>query len=112
MKWYVAKLVFRICNVDKPQFDEHLRLIQAYSFEEAFLKSRLIGISEEDSFLTSSNETLRWEFVNVADLHPIAQLSDGVELYSCIREQDERECTSYIRAIHQRAYEMQVSEMA
>ena len=112
MKWFVAKLIFRICNVGRPQFDEHLRLISAMNAEEALLKSRLIGISEEDSFLNENNETVKWEFVNVADLRPLDKLKDGAELYSCIREHDEHECISYVRSVHQRAYEMQISEIS
>ena len=37
MNWYIAKIVFRICNEGSQhlQFDEHIRLIAADNFDEA-----------------------------------------------------------------------------
>jgi len=108
MKWYVAKLVFKICNGGRPQFDEHLRLIEASNFEEAFLKARMLGLREEVSFLTDSHQPVRWEFVNVPDLYPISCLADGIELHSNIREEDQAE--AYVRSVHQKAVNIQLRE--
>jgi hypothetical protein len=105
MNWYIAKVVFRINHIGKPQFDEHLRLIAARNYEEAFKKARLLGISEEDSFLDNRLHPVRWEFVNIADLYPIDQLTDGIELHSSIRE--EEEAAPYIRSIHQKAVDIE-----
>jgi hypothetical protein len=107
MNWYVAKIIFRICceGSQRPQFDEHIRLIAADNFEEAFLKARMLGISEEDAFLNDKNRTVKWEFINVADLYPISDLKDGSEIYSAITEKEE--AGNYIRNVHQRAIFMQ-----
>lgn len=110
MNWFVAKIIFRICNqgAQKPQFDEHIRLIAAGDFDEAFLKARILGISEEDAFLNNHNEQVKWEFINVAELYPINDLKDGSEIYSMITEKEE--ASNYIQAIHQRAISMQTQK--
>lgn len=104
MNWYISKIVFRISaenTLHKPQFDEQLRLIAAESEEEAFMKARTIGLSEEDSFLNDKQNTVKWEFINVSEIVPIKKLEDGMELYSHIHETDEAK--SYIHCIHQKA---------
>jgi hypothetical protein len=110
MNWYIAKIVFKITTerAARPQFDEHLRLVSARNFEEAFLKARMLGIKEEDSFLNEDNETVKWEFINVSELHPISELRDGSELHSQIHETEE--ASSYINLVHQRAVIMQTLE--
>lgn len=107
MNWYIAKLVFQIItSADRPaaQFDEHVRLIQATSYEQAFRKAKLLGIQEEDSVLTAGQEGATWEFVNIAELYPLKDLADGAELYSRIHETTEGK--SYIRGVHRRAAEL------
>lgn len=109
MNWYIAKIVFKISNgreQSKAQFDEHLRLIQANSFEEAILKSRILGISEEDHFLNDHHQPVKWEFVNVAELLPLNEIKDGVEVYSQIHEIEEAK--SYINGVHQKAASLQL----
>ena len=106
MNWYLSKIVFRISASERPQFDEHLRLVQATSFEEAFLKARLIGISEEDSFMNVSNKPVKWEFVNVSEIIPLEELKDGVEVYSKIYEPEEAK--AYIHYVHQKAATLQL----
>jgi Domain of unknown function (DUF4288) len=107
MKWYLSKIVFKICASEHPQFDEHLRLVEANSFEEALLKARIIGISEEDSFINDRMQPVKWEFVNVSDLIPLNELKDGVELYSQIHEPEES--SSYIHYVHQKAAALQLN---
>lgn len=104
MKWYISKIVFRISAENTnhlPQFDEQLRLISAASEEEAFFKARAIGIKEEDAFLDDRNNTVKWEFINVAEVLPLVKLEDGMEIYSRIHET--HEAKSYIQCIHQKA---------
>jgi len=104
MNWYISKIVFRISadnTQQKPQFDEQLRLIAADSAEEAFLKARVIGIGEEDSFLNNKKNTVRWEFINVSEIVPLKKLEDGMEIYSQIHETEE--ARSYIHCVHQKA---------
>jgi Domain of unknown function (DUF4288) len=106
MSWYIAKIIFKISCGAKPQFDEHIKLVSAKNFEEAFLKARMLGLGEEDSFLNDKNKQVKWEFVNVADLYPLNDLKDGVELYSHIHEEDE--ANIYIHNVHQKAAFMQL----
>jgi hypothetical protein len=108
MSWYIAKIIFKISSGAKPQFDEHLRLIKAENFEEAFLKARILGLQEEETFLNDKLKTVKWEFINVSDLYPLTDLKDGIELYSHIHE--EEEASHYIHNVHQKAAFMQLRE--
>lgn len=104
MKWYIAKIVFSISAENtshKPQFDEQLRLIAADTEEAAFLKARIIGLAEEDSFLNDRNNVVKWEFINVSEIIPLQKLEDGIEIYSHIHETEE--ARSYIHCVHQKA---------
>jgi hypothetical protein len=104
MNWYISKIVFKISAENThhtPQFDEQLRLIAADSEEQAFLKARTIGISEEDSFLNDKKNKVKWEFINVAEIVPLKNLEDGMEIYSQIHETEVAK--SYIHCIHQKA---------
>lgn len=109
MNWYIAKIVFGISaeNQTKQQFDEQLRLIHADSQEEALLKARMIGLGEEDAFLNDKKQHVKWEFINVAELLPLKNLEDGVEVYSRIHEMDEGK--SYVNFVHRRAVELRLN---
>ncbi|MBS1559360.1 MAG: DUF4288 domain-containing protein [Bacteroidetes bacterium] len=110
--WYIAKLIFQIKGegMQKPQFDEHLRLIEAPAFEEAFLQARIFGINSEDSVMNQAHGSVCWEFVNVADIQPVKELKNGMELYSQVREVEE--AASYINYIHHRAVRMRATATA
>lgn len=110
MNWYIGKIIFRITanNTEcKPQFDEQLRLIMAESHEEAFLKARMIGLSEEDSFINDKNNLVKWEFINVSELLPVPKLEDGVELYSRIYEMEEE--VAHVNFVHQKAITLRLN---
>jgi hypothetical protein len=106
--WYIAKIVFQIKGegMQRQQFDEHLRLIEAENFEEAFLKARIIGIAFEESIINQKHGIVQWEFVNVAELRPM-KLASGLELHSQVMEMDES--VNYISYIHNQAACMQLS---
>jgi hypothetical protein len=92
MKWYLAKLVYRIICGDgdhTPQFDEQLRLVSADDEMHAFQKSRLLGHREQDNFLNASDKPVHWKFIDVPEVHELSELSDGVEIYSRISEEDD-----------------------
>jgi hypothetical protein len=104
MNWYITKIVFNISaenSTNKRQFDEQLRLVIAESKEEAFLKARAIGLSEEDTFYNDNKKVVKWEFINVSEVLPVENLEDGIELYSRIHETEE--ASSYINFVHQKA---------
>ncbi len=88
MKWYLAKLVFHIVCGDgnhKPQFDEQLRLIFAEDELHAFHKARKIGEQESaDEIVTP----VKWKFIDISELHLLADITDGAEIYSRIAEED------------------------
>ncbi len=110
MNYYIAKIVFRISanNTEhKPQFDEQLRLIMADCHEEAFIKARMIGLSEEDSFINDKNNLVKWEFINVSDLIPVKNLDDGIELYSRIYEMEEE--SAHVNFVHQKAITLRLN---
>jgi hypothetical protein len=92
MTWYLAKLVYRIICGDgdhMPQFDEQLRLIQAEDELHAFNKAQLTGQREQDRFLNEAERPVQWKFINVTELHTLEELTDGAEVYSRIREEDD-----------------------
>lgn len=89
MNWYVAKLVFRVISGNgdhNAQFDEQLRLINADTEYQAFEKVSNIGHANEDSFMNVQKQTVRWQFIDVAELNAISGLNDGAELYYNIHE--------------------------
>lgn len=104
MSWFISKIVFNISSENtshKPQFDEQLRLIAASSTEEAFIKARKLGLSEEESFLNDQNNKVKWEFINVAEVVPLSSLEDGIEIYSNVHETEEAK--KYIQCVHEKA---------
>lgn len=89
MNWYVAKVIFRIISNEgsnQAQFDEQLRLISAETRFEAFEKATQLGKDNEDRFLKDSKQTVKWQFVNVAEVNQLSELADGTELYCNIHE--------------------------
>ena len=104
MKWYLAKIVYRIiCGEGNhtPQFDEQLRLVYAEDDMHAFQKARLIGDGEEDNFLNNDQKPVHWKFIDVSELHPLNDLIDGAEIYSRICE--EEDAGGYIKIVNNRA---------
>lgn len=89
MNWYIAKIVFRIVSGEgkhQPQFDEQLRLIEAENEKHAFQKARNIGLQEQDAFPNAFSQLVKWEFIDVAELNQLGELTDGAELYYHIQE--------------------------
>lgn len=108
MKWYLAKIVFRIICGDgdhMAQFDEQLRLVAASDEDEAFEKASTIGKKEQDSFYNLKQQLVCWQFVNVSELYHLTELIDGAELYSRINEVDNAE--AYTNFVHRRAESIQ-----
>jgi hypothetical protein len=104
MKWYLAKIVYRIICGDgnhTAQFDEQLRLIEAEDDMHAFQKARIMGDHEEDKFIGDNQKPVHWKFIDVAELHPLNNLTDGLEIDSRISEEENAE--NYIRLIKKRA---------
>ena len=107
MTWYIAKIIFQIKGegMQRQQFDEHLRLIEAENFEDAFFIARMLGISFEETVINEEHGLVQWEFVNVAELRPF-KMKSGVELHSEVREMEEG--SHYINYIHNQAACMQM----
>lgn len=104
MKWFLAKLVFRIICAEgehTPQFDEQLRLIAADDELHAFHKARLVGEREDDRFLNHINKPVHWKFIDVSEIHSLDDFIDGAEMYSKIYEQEDAD--SYIRSTQYKA---------
>jgi len=108
--WFVAKIIFNIVTtvpVSKSQFEEQLRLVEAKSTEEAFLKARAIGIGEEEILTHREGQLVKWEFVDVADLMPLQSFRNGLEIYSQIHETEESQ--HYIHSIHQKGMKLRMN---
>ncbi len=103
MNWYMAKLVYQfICGngQHRPQFNEQIRLIAAEDALHAFYKGRLIG-ERESIALVNNGMPIRWKFIDVTEILPVNNLSDGAELWSCMN--DNTDATLYIRNVQQKA---------
>lgn len=104
MKWFITKLVFSVTTGNgnhTPQFDEQIRLIEARSYKEAFLKARFIGGREESAFMTEDLNAVKWQFIDVCELRELEQFYDGMELNSRIHETENAD--NYVTFIHHRA---------
>lgn len=104
MKWYLAKIIYRIIcgdGIHTAQFDEQLRLVHADDDFHAFQKARLIGQKEEDNFLNQHQKPVHWKFIDITELHPLEDLTDGAEIYSKIDEKED--ALKYIRQINTRS---------
>jgi Domain of unknown function (DUF4288) len=104
MKWYLAKIIFRIINgkENRPaQFEEQLRLIEAENEIVAFHKAQNIGKKEQETFYNMQQEPVQWKFINVPQLYQLNELSDGTEIYSSIYEKEDAE--NYLNITHLRA---------
>lgn len=104
MKWYLAKIVYRIiCGNGEhtAQFDEQRRLIEARDQQEAFEKACTLGKDQEDRFYNQHEQLVEWQFVNVPELHGLAEMVDGAEVCSRIKEIKNAE--AYINFVHKRA---------
>lgn len=104
MKWYIAKLVFRIvCGEGNHthQFDEQLRLVYASGENEALTKAVRIAQQEEVSFLNEGNETVQWRFIDIPELYNLSQISDGFEI--CSRIHETHNYQNYIDLVHHKA---------
>jgi hypothetical protein len=112
MSWYIAKIIFQIKGngMQRPQFDEHLRLIEAESVEEALLNARIIGISSEDTVINRQHGPVSWEFVNVMELREVKEWKHGLEISSQIREIED--ATHYVEYVHNRAANLQLECLA
>lgn len=104
MKWYLAKIVYRIICGDGAhiaQFDEQLRLIAARNETEAFNKACEFGKDEEETFHNQKQQLVQWRFINVSELYPLTELIDGAELYSRINEVEDAE--AYLTFVNHKA---------
>ena len=104
MNWYIARIVYQIIcgNGDHtPQFDEQVRMISAGSSTEAFNKARQIGKHAEETFYNMKQQLVKWQFVNVTELHKISELADGIEICSRVEEVENAE--NYIHFVNGKA---------
>ena len=112
MKWFLAKLVFRIiCGQGEhtAQFDEQLRLIAASNENQAFEKASAMGHREEETFINQKKQLVQWQFINVSELYYLSELIDGAELYSRINEVDDAD--AYINFVNRKAESIQQKQL-
>ncbi len=90
MKWFIAKMIFRIIVSDetKSQFDIQLRLILAPSLEKALVQIKEIGYSEEEIFSSANNKTVEWKFIDVESISELPELNNGTLMHSFTQEEE------------------------
>ena len=112
MKRYLVKLMFNI-NIDNgnhaSQFDEQIRVVEAYSLEAAFQKARTIGKKEEEIFINNESKMVNWQFIDVVDVYELESIKDGEQVYSTTHENTERH--SFINYIRQKAMVIQAKSL-
>ncbi len=107
MNWYLTKLVFRIiCGAGEhtAQFDEQLRLVMAEDKFHAFHKAQRMGHQEQDAFFNCKEKLVQWKFIDVCEIHTLHELTDGAEIYSRIKEEEDADI--YTRIIRLRAKQL------
>ena len=112
MAQYLAKLMFNIHIEDgenNSQFDEQIRLIESHTFEGAFQKARCIGRHEETVFLNQGNKKITWKFIDVVELFPLQEFSDGEQLFSITHE--DQNADTLINYIREKSMEVQVKSL-
>lgn len=119
MNWYLTKLVFIIDTENnsgpsdsqnqKAQFDEQLRLIHALDESDAYFKAKSIGKKQQSQFSNASNETVTWRFVDVSEIVLVAELKDGVEVYSTTHETYEKE--NFINSVRSKGMAIQTRNL-
>jgi hypothetical protein len=98
MKYYIAKMVFKIqCGNGNyiPQCAEPIRLFYPNSANIALNKEVNTGNEEAQTFINNNHHLVQWIFLGFTDLLEIEKLTDGIELSSCIKEIDEAENYQY-----------------
>ena len=103
MNWYLSKLIYRFTyggNAVQPQFNEQLRMIQAEDILHAFHKARLIG-ERETAAISNDGQLIKWDFIDVTEILPVTQSTDGAEVWSCMK--DDEDAALYIRTTQQKA---------
>lgn len=112
MKRYLVKLMFNI-NIDNGnhahQFDEQIRIVEAYTLEAAFQKARGIGKKEEEVFINSENKMVNWQFIDVTEVYELESIKDGEQIYSTTHENAERH--SFIDYVRQKAMLIQAKSL-
>ena len=112
MSTYLVKLMFNI-NIDNgshtSQFDEQIRVVEAFNEEEAFHKARAIGRHEEETFVNSENKLVLWKFIDVVELYSISAAKDGEQIYSSTHEK--ADTNSFINYIRQKAMMIQAKNL-
>lgn len=107
MNWYLAKLVYRVICIGgnhAPQFDQQFRIIRAEDDLHAFHKARLIGEGDCINEPGEINPVAEWKFIDVTELHPLTHLSDGVEVFSKITEEEHADM--YIRTVQKKGVQL------
>jgi hypothetical protein len=92
MKWYLAKLVFRILcggGLHTPQFEEQLRLVQAEDALDAFNKAQKMGEAENNARKLAALAGVEWRFLDVTELYPVDIPGTGAEVFSRVYEQED-----------------------
>jgi hypothetical protein len=103
MKYYITTLIFRISIPEEkyPQFDEQIRLIEAEDGMQAYEKARLIGLHEEEQFVSAQGRAIGWNFIDITNIFEIANFTDGAELYSYTSEPENE--SQYLALIREKA---------
>ena len=111
MNSYLSKIIFQIICGDgnhTPQFDEQLRLIFAEDESEALAKAKKIGEDGQDSFFNEKKQLVKWQFIDVAELYKLSNMTDGAEIFSRIEEHDHAD--AYRKLVHRKASLLQQTE--
>lgn len=98
MSWYVAEAIFHSSVSGAgpdyvPLVERSWFLVAAESEIEAQPKALVLGRAKEHSYLNSDGEQVDWTLQRIDRTREVleGELSDGVELWSCISRREGRE---------------------
>ncbi|MDA9555196.1 DUF4288 domain-containing protein [Pelobium sp.] len=103
MNWYVAKIIFQIEDkeMNYPQFDEQLRLIDAINNDLALEMAYQLGLMQQDEIKSSKEHTLKWKFIAVTELYHLGEIEHGKEIHYQISEPEH--AITYLEMIKEKA---------
>lgn len=66
--------------------DVQVHLVEAYNFDEAFVKALAIGKAQEQSYKNDEGNNVVWRFKDVENIRKIGDVATGVEISTRFEE--------------------------
>jgi len=83
-RWFSAKLRYAILiePTGLHRYSDSVFVFKSTDFEAAFRRALQIGREQEEEYLNSDGNRVRWKLASVISLDGLQELIDGAEVYS------------------------------